>query len=307
MAANAPAPSSSTKQGPLSSFTRISDLVYLYRPGDGRKTWADSGSSASTKSPRLIVVASWLDAREPHIAKYTTRLQALYPDSPILLIRSFTRQVTINARSHPMRIEPAVPVIRSITAEAEGGGRLPEMLIHVFSNGGSTTLKHLYGVYAESARPGEAAGLPSHVTVFDSAPGRWHWGRTVAGFMASLSGTSWAVRLAMRPLLHLMCAVYWVLYVPWGRTGAMEQSWLVHNDRAKNLSEQGRTYIYSEVDELVDYRDIEDHAAAAHEAGYVTRLEKFSGSQHVGHVRVDQERYWSIVRDSWENKPAGER
>ncbi|KAK7735262.1 hypothetical protein SLS53_007652 [Cytospora paraplurivora] len=313
MSANTPAPNSSTKQGPLSSFTRISELVYLYRPSNGQKPSANSGSSASTsastKSPKLIIVASWMDAREPHIAKYTTRLQALYPDSPIVLIRSFTQQVTIKARSHPRQIEPAVSIIRSVVAEAEGGGRrrggggeVPDILLHVFSNGGSTTLKHLYGLYADSARPGEAAGLPTHVTIFDSAPGRWHWGRTVAAFTASLAGTSWALRLVMRPLLHLMCAVYWILYVPWGRSGAMEQSWLVHNDRAKNLFECRRTYIYSEEDDLIAYRDIEDHAAAADEAGYVSRLEKFSGSQHVAHVRVDEQRYWNVVRDTWEAK-----
>lgn len=312
-----PTPGPSTKEGPLSSFDRISRLVYLYRPGpsNGRKPSASPGTPALTsvvnRAPRLILVASWMDAREPHIAKYTTRLQALYPDSPLLLVRCFSHHFTTKVRLHPKEIEPAVPVIRSILAEAAVGGgggdgqQEPDMLIHVFSNGGSTTLRHLYRLYAKSARPGEPDRLPAHVTIFDSAPGRWQWRRSVTAFMASLAGMNWAIRLIMRPLLHLMCAFYWLTHVPWGRPGYLGQSWLVHNDRAENRSECRRTYIYSEEDKLVDYRHVEEHAAAAAANGYVPRLEKFSGGQHVAHVRVDEQRYWGVVRGTWEDEPAG--
>ncbi|KUI59400.1 Transmembrane protein 53-B [Cytospora mali] len=314
MAANVPTPDSSTKQGPLSSFTRISKVVYLYRPSNGRNLSASSGSSGSAstvKSPKLILLATWMDAREPHIAKYTTRYQALYPDSHIVLIRSFVYHFTTKVRLHPKEIEPAMPVIRSIISEAGGGGsgederghdKVPDMLVHVFSNGGSTALRHVYGQYARSARPGEPTKLPAHATIFDSAPGRWQWGRTVTALMASLAGASWVIRLVMRPLVHLLCAFYWLGHVPWRRPGYLGQTWLVHNDRSENKSECRRTYIYSVEDELVDDRDIEEHAAAAAKIGYVPRLERFNGSQHVAHVRLDGERYWGIVRDTWENK-----
>ncbi|ROW06816.1 hypothetical protein VMCG_03991 [Cytospora schulzeri] len=314
-----PAPNSSTKEGPLSSFDRISKLVYLYRPSpsNGRKPSASSGttsiptSAVVNEAPRLILLASWMDAREPHIAKYTTRLQALYPDSPILLVRCFAHYFTTKAHLHSKEIEPAVPVIRSIIAEATGGGdeggddrQGPDMLVHVFSNGGSATLRHLYDVYADSARPGEPAKLPAHVTIFDSAPGRWQWTRSVTAFMASVAGAHWAVRLVMRSLLHLTCAFYWIMHVPWGRPGFLERSWFVHNDRTRNRAECRRTYIYSEEDRLIDYRHVEEHAAAAAGNGYVPRMEKFSGSQHVAHARVDEQRYWGIVRGSWEDEPS---
>lgn len=127
----------------------------------------------------------------------------------------------------------------------------------------------------------------------------------MTAFMASAAGMSWAIRLATRALLHLMCAFYWVMHVPWGRPGHIERSWLVHNDRAQNRSECRRAYIYSEEDRLIDYRHVEEHAAAAAEGGYVPRMEKFSGSQHVAHARVDEQRYWGVVRGTWEGEPAG--
>lgn len=288
-------------------------MVYLHRPpSNGRNPSAPSGK----KSPRLIVLASWMDAREPHIAKYTTRLQALYPDASMVLIRSFGYHFTTRVRLHPKEIEPAVPVIRSIMAEVgggkEGGGggereEEPDMLIHLFSNGGSTTLRYLYGLYAQSARPGEPARLPNHVTIFDSAPGQWQWGRSVTAFTIPLARSSWVVRLVTGSLIHLLCAFYWVMHVPWGRPGHIGRSWLVHNDRAVNKSECRRAYIYSEEDKLVDYRDVEEHAAAAAESGYVSRLEKFRNSPHVAHVRVDEQRYWGIVRSTWENEPGEPR
>ena len=327
MATNAPAPASATVDNPLFSFIRISELVYLYRPSDDRKPSASSGSSGSSsastspavKSPRLILLASWMDAREPHIAKYTTRYQALYPESSIVLIRSFAYNFTTKAHLHPKAIEPAVPVIRSIFSEADAGGGgggeaesggAPHMLVHVFSNGGSATLRLLYGMYAQSATtpggsPARLLLLPAHVTIFDSAPGQWRWRRSVAAFMISLARAHWAVRLVARPVLHLVSALYWVVHVGLGRPGALGLSWLAHNDRAQNRAERRRTYIYSEEDQLIDHRDVEEHAAAAARNGYAARLEKFSGSQHVAHVRVDEQRYWAIVRDTWENEPVG--
>jgi len=62
-----------------------------------------------------------------------------------------------------------------------------------------------------------------------------------------------------------------------------------------------RTYIYSEADALVDWRDVESHAAAAVENGFRdVRLEKFEGSMHVAHARADEGRYWRVVRETWE-------
>lgn len=241
-----------------------------------------------------------MDAREPHLAKYTAKFQALYPDSSILLVRSFVYHFV--GPKFPGEIAPAVSVIRSIMGEDGGDSNRPEMLVHVFSNGGSTALKHLYELYAKSARQGESPALPSHVTIFDSAPGRFQWSRSVTAFTMGVARSHFFVRLFVRVMAHLMSAVYWILTVPWGRAGFLERTWLAHNVKTKNSTEVGRTYVYSKEDKLVNYKDVEEHAAQAREQGYKVTLEEFQGTAHVAHARGDEGRYWSIVRDTWDRR-----
>lgn len=243
-----------------------------------------------------------MDAQEPHLAKYTAKYQALYPDSYILLIRSFVYHFVVS--KFPGEIAPSVPVIRSILAEGDGAGSSdhPEMLVHVFSNGGSTALKYLYDLFPkQAAKQGESSTLPTHVTIFDSAPGRFQWSRSVTAFSMSAARSNFVVRMFVTAMAHLMSALYWVLTVPWGRGGFLERTWLAHNVKTKNQTETRRTYIYSKEDKLVNYRDIEEHAAQAREQGYQVTLEEFKGTAHVAHARGDEARYWSIVRDTWEN------
>lgn len=243
-----------------------------------------------------------MDAREPHLAKYTAKYQALYPDSPILLVRAFVYHFV--GSKFPGEIAPAVPVIRSIMEEDGGDSSSPEMLVHIFSNGGSTTLKYLYDLYSETAGKSESSKLPLHVTIFDSAPGRFNWSRSVTAFSMGATRSNLLVRTFVTAMAHLLSAFYWILTVPWGRAGFLDRTWLAHNIKAKNQSEIGRTYIYSKEDELVDYKDVEEHAAQARQQGYKVTLEEFQGTAHVAHARADEARYWSIVRDTWDRRAA---
>lgn len=310
MAATAPASApASAAQGGLPGFTKISKVVYLYRPAqdDQQRQARKSSASSSPSSPKLIVLAGWMGAREPHLAKYTTRLQAMYPDSPIVVLRSFVYHFTTKVSSHPKEIAPAVPVIKSIMAEYDEGAEeeagKPTMLVHLFSNGGSAALRHLREQYA-AASPAGGPGpsrFPRHVTVYDSAPGRFQWQRGVTAFMASASRASAPVRLAVLALVNCLFALYWAAHVPWGRPGYLDRTWLAHNDRKGNAAEVARAYIYSDEDALVDPRDVEEHAALARRNGFtVAAMEKFKGGAHVAHVRVDEARYWGVVKDAWE-------
>lgn len=341
MAANVPAPApsisnegsaSSAKgnEGALSSFDRVSKIVYLYRPPPSKVSSPSSPStspSSPSQPPRLILVGGWMDAREPHLAKYTTKLQALYPDAAILLVRSFAYHFFgfLGGGGGPRRLaaemEPAVALVRSIMAAASSDrststasrgprssssplrARQPEMLVHVFSNGGSTMLRLLY----------EAHPLPPHVTIFDSAPGRFSRQSSVRAFTlaAVSSGTdsSFLARLLWRVAIQCFCAAYWIFHnvVPWSRPGALERTWAAHNDRSVNRSEVRRAYVYSEEDALVAPRDVEEHAAGARAGGFeVVRLARFVGTAHVAHVRGDEERYWGVVREAWEGHGVGE-
>ena len=59
-----------------------------------------------------ILVASWMDARDLHIAKYITYYQALYPMSKILLVEFVFKESVFPSLAREA-IEPAYVYLRS--------------------------------------------------------------------------------------------------------------------------------------------------------------------------------------------------
>ena len=57
-----------------------------------------------------------------------------------------------------------------------------------------------------------------------------------------------------------------------------------------------KSYISSKTDDLVGWRDVENHADDAEAKGWVVRRDELEDSQHVAHVRVDEGQYWEIVK-----------
>lgn len=68
----------------------------------------------------------------------------------------------------------------------------------------------------------------------------------------------------------------------------------------REIKETKRVYIYSDADDMVPWHHIEDHAAEAKEKGFNVEMERFEGTDHVGHMRSGNgERYWGIVNKLW--------
>ncbi|TVY85461.1 Transmembrane protein [Lachnellula suecica] len=280
-------------------MTKLSPSVFFYRP-------APSTSKATTNAPKLIFLATWMDAQDVHVAKYITRYQELYPTACILLAKSFFRYY-FSPSSARREVAPAVDVIRDVLGETEDGEH-PRMLVHIFSNGGSCIIYHLYDLCAETTpSPASAASkavlknqqlLPPHVTIFDSVPGRYSSGSTRAILVSLPAG--W-IRILAWPLVQLL-GLWWIIKYRLLKMAQETQVWgLAHNDPGRAL-EICRAYIYSEADEFVDHRHVEEHADHAEINGYVVvRRDKFENSQHVAHARSDPDRYWSLVRSTWES------
>lgn len=282
-AAAAPA----TEARPLSFMETLDPLVSFYRPSEAL---ISSSSRSADHQPELIILASWSGAKDAHIAKYIVKYQALYPAAQILLLRS-----TMNHIIRPSLIGPSMKhaafVVRT-AFQTPVSSSSPPLLIHMFSNGGSSSIANLYEQYAAMAGPNDYKSLPSHVTVFDSCPGVY----TIPGAVAFVSvGLSSFQKLMAAPILYSWAAIWSALIAlgllhdslgDWGKT---------HNDTG-NMAEVRRVYIYSPIDALVDYEAVEAHAADAKTKGFSAALEKFEGSAHVSHLRKDESRYWEIVR-----------
>lgn len=307
-------------QRPLSFMEKLDPLVSLYRPSS-----PEPRSSKSVRSPidhvhqpRLVVIASWTDARDVHIAKYVAKYQALYPAAQILLLES-----TMNCIINPSQIGPSMkhaaavlrvafppqqqqtppPPTTTSSSTSSFSSSLPQLLIHIFSNGGSSSIANLYEQYAATAAgPDDDKRLPPHVTVFDSSPGTYSIPRTVAFVGVSLSSS--LQRLLAAPILYALAAL-WSASIALGLSRDVLRDWgSTHNNNnggrsgsgdGGNAAEVRRVYIYSPGDALIDYRDVEAHAAEAESRGFSVALERYEGSAHVAHVRKDEGRYWEIV------------
>ncbi|KAH9890826.1 hypothetical protein F4778DRAFT_752372 [Xylariomycetidae sp. FL2044] len=314
---------------PLSFMETLDPLVSVYRP---LSLSPQARAPDDPAAPRLIVVASWTDARDAHIAKYVAQYRSLYPRAQILLLRSTMRQIlrpsligaSMRYAAEVVRASFPTSSSSSSSSFSYGSGSSssgstavpPPMLIHMFSNGGSSSVANLYEQYAALAAAdnnddgggGEDADrrrllstpLPPHATIFDSCPGVYSVSRSVAFFNVSLASP--LQRLLAAPLLYAWACAWWVAIalglIPdtladWGRA---------HNQRVNAGSEVRRAYLYSARDALVDYRAVEAHAAEARAASKgsggeeVIRLERFEGSAHVAHLRKDEGRYWGIVK-----------
>ncbi|KAG2075470.1 hypothetical protein BDR04DRAFT_1115006 [Suillus decipiens] len=60
-----------------------------------------------------------------------------------------------------------------------------------------------------------------------------------------------------------------------------------------------RLYLFSRKDRSSPWEEVMHHAKTAKECGMDVRCELFEESEHVAHMRVEPERYWSSVQEVW--------
>lgn len=172
------------------------------------------------------------------------------------------------------------------------------MLLHIFSNGGSYQLCTLLKAYGESM----SYSFPPHVKILDSCPGRGTFAESLHSLSASLPRAQ-PLRGGLLGLLYVLLCEYWIVCVVFGVMDPIERIRQTLNDRKVFRNERGRCYVYSDVDDMVSWRDVEAHAEDAVQKGFVVQMEKFEGSGHCAHVRVGGGiRYWAMVNDLWQRR-----
>jgi hypothetical protein len=286
MASNATATPGKAK--PLASLTKLSPNVYLHRA-------ASSGTAGSAsrlpKAPRVIVLNTWMGASDPLVAKYLAQYQALWPTSDIVVIKCDP----MHSIQRTKCIEYVRAAVTPILAAVDKTDDEPQVLLTSMSSGGHA----LQCLLTKEAFPGAGKTFPKHVHVFDSGPGQDAYGLRISAFVAGSKG--WSRWLVAIPFAHIMSIAWFLTYYVFGhaRGDPVTETRRWFNQRAE-LDEVRRTYIYSDADPVIPTNAVESHAAEAKEKGFDVRLEKFVGSPHVGHARTDPDRYWRIVKETWE-------
>ncbi|KXJ96533.1 hypothetical protein Micbo1qcDRAFT_155086, partial [Microdochium bolleyi] len=313
MASNAPV--SGPRAHPFAGMTRLSPQAWVRDSGSAAAVSSASATSPSPPPPRIVLFASWMGALDVHIAKYTARYEALYPAATILVVKFAPAQLW-SAAAGRKAVQAAVTYLKSqvdagvlssspsslSSATSSQDRHPPQLLIHLFSNGGATTMQNIYSAWhassssSSSSSPSSTTPFPASVAIFDSAPGMPSLRRTYRAFAVSALPKPLVLRLVFTPLLVAVCLLGWLyvavlmkrVLVPLGLAGEdmLSRNFHVLNDASSSSSSEDqkekkeggsyigvvgrqtlRTYIYSKEDDMIDWQHVEQHAADAASGG----------------------------------------
>ncbi|PHH76490.1 hypothetical protein CDD82_3967 [Ophiocordyceps australis] len=255
----------------------------------------------ASDDPHLILLLSWMAARDEHIEKYIVQYRAIYPKSRILLIRCPLSRVWLPWLAR-RDMRPALPLLRALclhSASNKAASQRPRLLVHMFSNGGVSSAVHLLSLLKQSCSkmfPDTATHpLPRYVLLMDSCPGYFRWRNTHRALVQTLPW--WT-----SPLMHLAIATACLYHFLRRLPPAQNQNARALRSPRLLQYESRRTYLYGTADNVVDYRDVESNAAKAREGGFNVYTKSFEGAKHVALARSDPQQYWQTVRQSWSGK-----
>jgi hypothetical protein len=274
-------------------FQKLNSILFLRTPAPA------SNSLKPQNYPTTIVICQWLGVspRSRTLQSIYTHYAAIYPEARILTIRSISEFYLITATSSRLALfKPLVSVLQSDTALK------PRVLIHLFSNGGALSLVDLCTVFKSET----GYILPIQAIVFDSSPGypnfRENWN--------AISMVLPKFPLFYYPSATLLAAI---LTFVWIRVNVFGLSMLANSTGGK-VNNMGlvdvkakRLYIYSTIDALVGWRDVEKHVEEARKNGTeVTTLKEYT-TKHVQHLVLDRKRYWETAESFWKSAVVSDR
>ncbi|KAJ5887574.1 hypothetical protein N7495_007615 [Penicillium taxi] len=270
---------------PLAPFNKLSPSVYMQDPAGPQLT-----------GQPLIFIAFWMNAPPRALAKYVLQYRRLVPSARIVFVRASSNDFIFQSgkRSQEKRVTPAVEALASAT-------RANPVFVHCFSNGGLFSAVNL--LQAFKSKTGQA--LPISFMIVDSAPGTANLSSAVRAFSFSLP-RSWILRMIGKALLWVTLGSIFVLHAVTRSLDPISYASKVINEpsllRAVNAANKPtRCYIYSDTDDLVDWKAVEKHASDSEACGWLVRREQFQGTAHVGHMRAAPDRYWAIIKDYLEH------
>lgn len=276
---------------------RRSPYVYVDEPAP---TIQQQHPMRHDQAPKLIFIAAWMDARDVHISKYIAQYREFYPAAIIVLVRFVFKESLLESVANTA-VKPAFSYLRfkMESGVLSASPARPEILVHTFSNGGSTTTRTLFQLF----RSQTGRAFPLHVAIYDSCPGLYSFSSLYSVFMLSFPKS---IRLVALPFVVMFVVSLWVWHNPLHMISGedlLSKNARIHND--PDFAKQTmRSYIYGDTDVMVEWKHVEKHAVDAAAKGFVVRRELFERSAHVSHIRTDGGRYWRIVTETWETGSA---
>ncbi|KAK4215552.1 hypothetical protein QBC37DRAFT_121486 [Rhypophila decipiens] len=275
-----------------------------------------SHGSASGPPPDLIIITSWTGAVPKHVAKYTQSYNQLFPQTPIMVITTSIADLAWHRTKTKLKVlAPAVQYLTTSTNSPLSENlttftspiqpKFTNILLHAFSEGGANKAVCLAQAYQSHT---QGHRLPIAAFIFDSTPGTPRYSSNVAAFRRSLPRNRFAQAVGL-PFGACVLGVTWVVFCI---VVGYDNNLISKTRRSLNdtgLWEVGRdiprTYLFSESDDLIFWKDVEDHGVASADVnGARSLLVRFKSTGHCGHARGNEEIYWGAVMRTWESTHA---
>ncbi|KIM47155.1 hypothetical protein M413DRAFT_440665 [Hebeloma cylindrosporum] len=274
--------------------TRVGKHVYALNPSN---TVVNADVSVKPYAPpQLILIFGWMEGKLGHLTKYMSTYSDMYPRALQVLC---TSDMSVSWSRKSKRAKELGPLIDLLKEHGCFGVTPPNMLIHVFSNGGCFQLTLLSELLRKYPTPAGAT-RPAVAFIFDSLPGDSALVPTLGAFTAQIRS------VLLRYLIYIpLTALYVILTVisvflpKINPIANIRRELNVPNILPWTDERTPRVYLYSSSDQIVRSSAVEGHIAEARGKGLAVRAEKFVGSAHVAHVRKDPTKYWDAVEAIW--------
>ncbi|KAF7881359.1 uncharacterized protein EAF01_011870 [Botrytis porri] len=274
---------------PLSAFNRLSPCVYLYTPS--------TTTAPPLSDPSTILLCSWNNAAPKHISYYTSYYTKLFPLSRIVLCTMKTSQFLL--QSEAQRRRDAAPAIDALFSESSDQGA--RLLVHCISNGGGKRFYGIAGLYqSQKGKP-----LPISSIVYDSCPSL-PWFKRDLHALLHVPGAKlpWLLYIPLAVIAIIVASIVYVIvhYCPhWVWRDLVRGPLEGLNDERLVRKEAARGYIYSEEDEVIEWKDVEEHGEVGTLKGYRVERIKMVGGKHAQMFRGEggEEAYWGFVMKLW--------
>ncbi|KAG8998704.1 hypothetical protein FRB95_012174 [Tulasnella sp. JGI-2019a] len=246
------------------------------------------------ETPELVLIFGWMEARLPHIQKYTELYNKVYPGATQMVVRSYGDFLYTNSEQFFKEMAPLAKMLQEYQGK--------RVLVHVFSNGGCLMLTYLVEASRSLTAPeAPMEPLQASAIIFDSCPGT---GDVRSGARAFTAG----MKNPIAKYAFATLVIFVITTVRWFRiiTGKGGDHF---NAMRKQLLDPvilphgvvPRTYIYSDSDAIIPYKAVESHAEESKHLGLKVEVEKFPDTPHVNHIKGESNlaRYLDIIQKTW--------
>lgn len=252
------------------------------------------------EKPALVVLCSWTNARLAHVQRYSNEYMTLFPNTRIIVLDThFWDLVCPTFSALKDQTASAVELIHAELSIQSHGTGMPRsgMLLHVLSEGGCFKACKLAKAYWKRY----SQKLPVSALVLDSTPGKPRYLRHCKGLVKAITTRPFLQNLCL-PAAFAVTGTVWIGYMVFTDFANNPISWsrrtLLDGRYLEYITTRPLLYCYSEQDDIVDSRDIQQHAAQAEAQKLSVTRCKYE-SDHVSHAKVNTKRYWAEIYCMW--------